>query len=94
MRLDETERKALSNAISGIKGEVYLFGSRVDDKKHGGDIDLLIYTKANPYLTSQNVSVKFQMECEEKIDVIVMNPEKMTEEQKAFVGTLKCKKIL
>ena len=88
VRLYEIEKKALYNAISNIKGEVYLFGSRVDDTKKGGDIDILIFTKDKAFDTSHNVAVKFFMECEEKIDVIVMNPEKLTKEQKAFFNVI------
>lgn len=88
MRLYEAENNALNNAISDIKGEVFLFGSRVDDNKKGGDIDILIFTKDKPFEVSHNVAVKFYMECEEKIDVVVMNPENLTVEQKAFLNLI------
>ena len=78
------EKYALDNAIKDVAGEVYLFGSRVFDEKKGGDIDILIFSGENPYRLSQNVSVNFFMECEEKIDVVVMNPDKLTEYQQAF----------
>jgi len=85
MRLDNLQRKALQNAVKDVKGDVYLFGSRVDDNKKGGDIDLLIFSEEDPFTLSQEVSVKFFMECEEKIDVTVMNPNKLTKEQEAFL---------
>ncbi len=85
MRLDNLQRNALQNAVKDVNGEVYLFGSRVDDNKKGGDIDLLIFSEENPFKLSQKVSVKFFMECEEKIDVTVMNPNNLTKEQEAFL---------
>ena len=44
MRLSEFERKAIVDSIARFddSAEVYLFGSRVDDDKKGGDIDILI----------------------------------------------------
>ncbi len=93
MRLDKIEKIALEKAIHDIKTEVYLFGSRVDNTKKGGDIDILIFSDKNSYKLSQSVSVKFFMECEEKIDVIVMNPKNLTDEQKAFLNVIKMERI-
>ena len=45
MRLSLTEIKAIiksKNNSFGKSSKVYLFGSRVDDNKKGGDIDLYI----------------------------------------------------
>lgn len=45
MRITEYQRKKIKDVIEkffGTKAEVYLFGSRADDNKKGGDIDLLI----------------------------------------------------
>lgn len=47
MRLTETQRQSIKSAVTSVIGEesrVWLFGSRVDDAKRGGDIDLLIET--------------------------------------------------
>ncbi len=41
IRLDECERKALKKALKDFKREVYIFGSRFDPNKKGGDIDIL-----------------------------------------------------
>jgi predicted nucleotidyltransferase len=48
MRLSDSEVKYIVNISRGIFGEevkVYLFGSRTDDTRKGGDIDLLIIPK-------------------------------------------------
>ncbi len=45
MRLTEYQINAIienTKSIFGKNSKVYLFGSRTDDKKRGGDIDLLI----------------------------------------------------
>ena len=45
MRISENERSVIGNAVRTHFGEdvrVLLFGSRTDDAKRGGDIDLLV----------------------------------------------------
>ena len=47
MRLTETQRAAIKASVSSVidtDSRVWLFGSRADDSKLGGDIDLLIET--------------------------------------------------
>ncbi|MGE5342978.1 MAG: nucleotidyltransferase domain-containing protein [Candidatus Omnitrophota bacterium] len=93
MRLDNVQKAALEKAIRNVNGDVYLFGSRVDDSKKGGDIDILIFSEENPFKLSQKVSIDFFMECEEKIDVTVMNPHRLTDEQRAFLDVITMEKI-
>ena len=44
MRLTEREISAIKDTFSEVfgDGEVFLFGSRIDDTKRGGDIDLYL----------------------------------------------------
>lgn len=94
MRLDPIERSALKTALAGIKGQqVFLFGSRVDDGARGGDIDILVFSKENPLKLSRRVATRFFMECEERIDVVVMNPRRLTAEQRAFLATLDMERL-
>ncbi len=47
MRLSQAERKAIKKAVEnnfGPEAKIFLFGSRIDDSKRGGDIDLYIET--------------------------------------------------
>ena len=93
MRLDKREQYALQKAIEKVKGPIFLFGSRLDQSKKGGDIDLLVFSSQNPLKTSQKIAVEFFKYCEEKIDVVVLNPQKLTGEQKAFLKVIRKKRI-
>jgi len=93
MRLYPDEKVALKKAIFDIQGKVYLFGSRLEDNKKGGDIDILILSEGNQLHLSQRVSLKFFQECEEKMDAIVMNPDNLSEENEAFLRVIKKKRI-
>ncbi len=44
MRIQPDERAAIVSTITSFdkESEIYLFGSRLDDAKRGGDIDILI----------------------------------------------------
>lgn len=49
MRLDEKTREEIRQAAQRFFGaDVYLFGSRADDTRRGGDIDLYIETGLSP----------------------------------------------
>ena len=51
MRLSSNQRTAIVESVResyGPDAKVWLFGSRVDDTKRGGDIDLLVAAKAEP----------------------------------------------
>jgi predicted nucleotidyltransferase len=73
MRLDMQERGALRFALKDFRGKVYLFGSRLDNAKKGGDIDILLIPekKVIPLKLSLKVETRFFSRCEERIDVVV-----------------------
>lgn len=75
MRLDKVEQEALRYALEGFEGQVYLFGSRLDDDKRGGDIDILLIPKKrqNSLKLALKVQTRFFARCEERLDVIVFN---------------------
>lgn len=77
MRLEKYEVDAIKESFITHfgSGHVYLFGSRVDDKKRGGDIDLLIETQETTSKALQRkipflVALK-QVIGDQKIDVVI-----------------------
>ena len=93
VRLDNGERRALTLALKDVDDEVYIHGSRLELSKRGGDIDLLIFSKRKKFDLSRKITRQFFLECEEKIDVLVLDKENLTEEQKAFISTLNLLRI-
>ena len=52
------------------------------------DIDLLIFSEQPEFELTQKISRDFFKQCEEKIDVLVINPKRMTKEQSIFVRSI------
>ena len=88
MRLSELQRGALRKALDGVDGRAYLYGSRTDDSRRGGDVDVLIFSDADPHRLSADVRVRYRMECDERIDVLVVNPARIDSEQRAFLNII------
>lgn len=89
MRLNILQKEALKQALKNTNAKAYLFGSRTDPQKKGGDVDLLLFSKDDPFELSRKVTVGYQMVCDEKIDVIVMDPNNLAEEQENFLTLIK-----
>ncbi len=70
--------KYLALEIFGEDSTVLLFGSRVDDSKKGGDVDLLVETRhaiKNPALLSARFSARVsRLMNGRKVDVILAAP--------------------
>lgn len=89
MRLSAAEITALRSALEGVPWEhVWLFGSRVDDSKRGGDIDILLHTERPPFAVAHEVSSRYAAAVDGRLDVLALDPQAMTDEQKIFVATL------
>lgn len=81
MRLSEGERLAIRTAVAkrfGPQARVLLFGSRVDDRRKGGDIDLLVEI---PHAIAEPLREAVQLEIdvmralgERRIDVLLTYP--------------------
>ena len=77
MRLSAKEIKTIKScakAFFGVHARVLLFGSRVDDQKRGGDIDLYIIPETNKdhYFKKMNFLVALEKSLDEqKIDVVI-----------------------
>lgn len=77
MRISESEKKQLVGAVLKYFGEnadVWLFGSRADDLKKGGDIDVYIETDEMEQLVMKRIQLKLKLRDlfgDQKIDVVV-----------------------
>jgi len=89
MRLSAEEIRALREALDGLPIErAFLFGSRTDDARRGGDIDVLLYSRAPSFPLAHEASSRFARALEAKLDVLGVDPDSPTEEQQAFLRTL------
>ncbi len=77
MRLSEEQKeiiKTITAEVFGNGAEVYLFGSRVDDARRGGDIDLLVrsgFDSSRAFQFSITALAKLNARLgEQKIDLI------------------------
>jgi len=77
MRLAEYEKASIKKSFKEVfnDGKVYLFGSRVDDTKRGGDIDLYL-VPSKKYDDERRKKRQFLIKLDEyigeqKIDVIL-----------------------
>ena len=81
MRLTDKECGVIKDEVLscfGVSTRAVLFGSRVDDRKRGGDIDLLVRTQT-PLSDAFSRKVKFLVHLksrmgEQRIDVVVAAP--------------------
>jgi len=76
MRLSQFQIESIQKIFQDIfkKGEIYLFGSRVDDTKKGGDIDLYIIPQNLDNLAKKRVDFLVYLKRligEQKIDVVI-----------------------
>jgi len=78
MRITEHEKKAIIDAVRGTdpNAKVWLFGSRADDNKRGGDIDIAIFSEKIDKDVMQKIQVR-RFICdrigEQKIDIVTTN---------------------
>ena len=74
MRLTQHEKQTLLQAIKQVdsKAKVYLFGSRVDDAKKGGDIDILIHSQTLNKQVLRKIKWQLMEQLgEQKMDIII-----------------------
>ncbi|HZK76689.1 MAG TPA: nucleotidyltransferase domain-containing protein [Candidatus Kapabacteria bacterium] len=83
MRLTEAKRLAIKKSVHQFlpDAQVYLYGSRTDDAKRGGDIDLLVLTgaEATMYLKVKIIGAMYKRMGEQKIDLLLEDPTKLSE---------------
>ncbi|MFA7091210.1 MAG: nucleotidyltransferase domain-containing protein [Arcobacteraceae bacterium] len=78
MRLYQEQIKVLKDTLKTISStaQLYLFGSRVDDTKKGGDIDLLVVSKEMTKKDLRALRIEFFKHFgEQKMDIVLDNGE-------------------
>ena len=88
MRLNDKYVQTIKNSFQEVfgEGEIYLFGSRVDDSKKGGDIDLYLIIKDKSDLFRKKLQFLAKIKKvlgEQKIDVVFNIDENRLIEQEA-----------
>ncbi len=74
MRLSSQDHLAIKGVLSKFDplGRVYLFGSRTDDQRRGGDIDLLFETEREFSLKEElQARYKLELACGVRVDLVV-----------------------
>lgn len=90
MRLSDFYKKTIKSKgleIFGQHTKIYLFGSRTDDTKRGGDIDLYIDTINKNNLFDKKIQFLVQLHKilgDQKIDVVISKDKNRTIEQVAL----------
>ena len=90
MRLSTKEINLIKNKVTTIFGEtiIYLFGSRIDDSKQGGDIDLYIIPKINDNLFKKKIKIKTVLEdaLYKPVDIVLSKDKNRLIEREAMKG--------
>lgn len=89
MRLTKFEIEAIKRSFKEVfkDGKIYLFGSRVDDAKKGGDIDLYIISDQKENLFEKKIEFLVSLKekiGDQKIDVIISRDRSRPIEQEAL----------
>ncbi|TAN51777.1 MAG: nucleotidyltransferase domain-containing protein [Methylococcaceae bacterium] len=83
MRLSAREVGLIRKVLHEIApdGRIYLFGSRVDDAKKGGDIDLFLESSI-PLDMKTQLALEYRLAamCDTKVDLLVKNPGQANQE--------------
>jgi len=89
MRLTQKEVEAITLTFQEVfnSGKIYLFGSRVDNSKKGGDIDLYIQADNRDNLIEKKFNFLVELKRKiglQKIDVVISKDINRTIEQEAL----------
>ncbi len=74
MRLSQTEIEAIRQTVRYLDGQarICVFGSRADDTKKGGDIDLLILSEKLSEYDRRTIRLRLHEKLgEQKIDIVI-----------------------
>jgi len=88
VRLRENEITIIKDTIKNYLDDaiIYLFGSRIDDTKKGGDIDLFVISQNSSYEAKLKVSSKLEYLLNKPVDIILHKDFSKEIEQEALKG--------
>lgn len=78
MRLSTAELQSVRSILGALDptGRIYLYGSRTDDKRRGGDIDVYLQASRPIDLKTQlGTQYRLELACDTRVDLLVKNPE-------------------
>jgi predicted nucleotidyltransferase len=81
--VDIIKKVVLSELSDGI---IYLFGSRLDESKRGGDIDLFIISKAKSYEKKLHLKAKLKELLHKPVDIVFHSNFDRAIEEEALKG--------
>ena len=90
IRLSHREYRSLCYALETITDPIYVFGSRTDLNKRGGDIDIVILDDSPPSEIRDKILMiqrKFVSHTDQKLDIVIL-PHHRTAEQELFFNSL------
>jgi predicted nucleotidyltransferase len=79
MRLSKEERNAICAVLRRVdpNGKVILFGSRTDDARRGGDIDIYFETEKRLTLDDEiRLDIEIEDACDTKADLLIKTPDR------------------
>jgi len=90
MRLKNKEIDIIKSTITNIFEDVtvYLFGSRLDNDKKGGDIDLFIIAKNATFTHKIHALSKLQRQLHKPVDIVLHKDFSRDIEQEALKGII------
>jgi len=91
MRLSKKEVETIKKVINEffIKPDIYLFGSRLDDRKKGGDIDLFIISNDKDLLRKKVKAIaRLERILNKPVDIVLHRDFQRVIEQEALKGEL------
>ena len=78
MRLNPAELEAIRSTLGALDplGHIYLYGSRADDNRRGGDIDIFLDASlAIDLRTALTCEYRLVGACDTKVDLLIKTPE-------------------
>lgn len=74
MRISSTQAQFIAQSVHRHLGEsarMWLFGSRVDDQKRGGDVDLYVESDSHTLMSELRCKIQLEESLDMPVDLIV-----------------------